>query len=130
MTINIEKLEKLPRCFDYILSKVYYNDKIYNNITTWYNELDKKSGDFTIILNPLISNRVKIVVSKSALEDSPFYPFNQIYNNGNPIPQEVMVGTKLEEKDNMYKMDLWDENHKVHWIGWILKSKILKQEEV
>lgn len=125
-----EKFEHLPKCFKYLLSKVYYNGKIYNNITSWYDSLDRKSGDFDLIINPIISKQIKITVSKGALEDSPFYPFNQIYNNNKPMPKETMLGNKIEDGGNMVKMDLWDENHKVHWIGWILKSKIIKEEEL
>lgn len=130
MTHQMEKLEKLPKCFKYLLSKVYYDGQIYNNIITWYDSLKEKSGQFTVILNPKISNRIKITVARSAMVDSPFYSFNQIYNDNKPIPKEVMIGTKIDERDNMIKMDLWDESHKIHWSGWILKSKILKQEEV
>lgn len=130
MKIKQEKLQELPKCFKYLLSKVRYENDIYSNIIDWYNSLQNKNGQFTIILNPIESKQLRIEVSNTALSDSPFFKFNHIYNNDNPIPEKEMFGIKIEEKDNMIKMDLWNKSRTKHWVGWILKSKILKQEEV
>ena len=37
-----------------------------------------------------------------------------------------MYGIKIEEKDKMVKMDLWDKDHKIHWVGWLLKNWFLE----
>ena len=58
-------------------------------------------GEF-IIINPLSSTNRKVVVKEVALHDTPYFKFNELYNNNNPIPMVEMYGVLLEEKNNCY----------------------------
>lgn len=117
-----EAFTELPKVFSTMVSRVIVDGKEYKNITEWYNALDKKEGEYLILLNAKISDSKKVVVKEQALSDTPFFKFNSIYNNGNPIPKTEMYGMKIDERDKMVKMDLWDKDHKIHWVGWLLKS--------
>lgn len=125
-----ETFTELPKVFKTMISKVIVDGKEYKNIVEWYNSLDNKEGEFNVLFNSITSKLVKIQVSESALKDSPFFKFNEIYNNNKPIPMTIMQGIKLEEEDNKVKMDLWDSEHKINWVGWILKSWILRVTNV
>ena len=117
---------ELTKILTTMVSKVVVDGKEYKNITEWYNSLDKKEGEYTILFNSSTSDFKKVIVKEQALSDTPFFKFNQIYNSNHPIPKTEMYGIKIEEKDKMVKMDLWDKDHKIHWVGWLLKSWILE----
>ena len=116
---------ELPKIFSTMIGKVVVDGKSYKNIVEWYNSLPIKEGEFIVTFNLKDTLETKIVVKDLALSDTPFFKFNALYNNGNPIPKVEMYGIKIDEKDKMVKMDLWDKEHKIHWVGWLLKSWIL-----
>ena len=117
---------ELPKLFTTMIGKVVEDGKEYKNITEWYKSLQEKDGEHILLLNIRNTDSVKVVVKEQALSDTPFFKFNAIYNAGNPIPKTEMFGLKLEENDRMVKMDLWDKDHKVHWVGWLLKSWLVE----
>ena len=121
-----ETYTELPKVLLMLISKVAANGKIYSNIAEWYNSLPEKNGGFSIIINPESTKVIKIKVKDKALSDTPYFKFNELFNNGVPIPMTEMEGIQIEEKEKMVKMDLWDKEHKIHWIGWLLKSWILE----
>lgn len=120
------KFTELPKIFSMLIEKVVADNKEYSNINEWFNSLPKKEGNFTVILNPVKTEVTKIIVKEQALSDTPFFKFNKFYNNDKPIPMTEMYGIKIEEKDKMVKMDLWDKDHKIHWVGWLLKNWFLE----
>lgn len=122
-----ETFTELPKSFKMLIEKVVVDGKEYKNIMEWYESLNNKEGEFTIFLNTKSSKFSKIVVKEQALKDTPFFKFNQFYNDNKPIPMTEMYGIKIEEKDNMIKMDLWDKDHKIHWVGWVLKNNIVQE---
>ena len=120
------KIQALPKFFKTLTSRVQVNGVSYANVWEWFQTLTK-DGNYVVVFNPYVSKTVKIVVKASAQQDTPFFHFNAIYNNGQGIPLTEMIGCRVDERENMVKMDLWNEEHTVHWIGWILKSKILQE---
>lgn len=125
---TIHKFNTLPPFLLTMVSKIRVNNKDYSNIKEWAPNIEY--GENIVIINPVQYDIVKIVVKDSATHDSPFFPFNKLHNNNKPIPLTTMYGKTIEEDDKMIKMDLWDKEHKVHWIGWLLKSWIIKQEKI
>lgn len=117
---------ELPKLFTTMIGKVVEDGKEYKNIVEWYNSLPEKDGEHIVLLNIRNTDSVKVVVKEQALSDTPFFKFNAIYNSGNPIPKTEMYGMKIDERDKMVKMDLWDKEQKIHWVGWLLKSWILE----
>lgn len=45
------KFTELPKVFTTMIERVTVDGKEYKNIMEWYNSLQKKEGDFVIILN-------------------------------------------------------------------------------
>ena len=119
---------ELPKIFTTMVGKVVVDGVEYKNILDWYNTLKDKEGDFEVMFNVKTTTSGKVVVKEQALSDTPFFKFNAIHNGGVPIPFTEMYGVKLEEMDRMIKMDLWDKDRKVHWVGWLLKSWILESQ--
>lgn len=115
---------EIPKTLLNLISSVMVDGVFYKNISEWVSNI--KEGENVLIINPIKQDSHKVVVKESALHDTPFFKFNSIYNAGNPIPKTEMYGIKIEEKDKMVKMDLWDKDHKIHWVGWILRSWILE----
>lgn len=115
---------EIPKTLLNLISNVMVDGVLYKNISEWLSNI--KEGENVLIINPIKQDAHKVVVKESALHDTPFFKFNSIYNAGNPIPKTEMYGIKIEEKDKMVKMDLWDKDHKIHWVGWLLKSWILE----
>ena len=125
---NIQKFNTLPPFLLTMVSKIRVNNKDYSSIKEWAPKIEY--GENIIIINPIKYDFVKITVKESARHDSPFFQFNKLHNNNKPIPLTIMYGIPIEEDNKMIKMDLWDKEHKVHWIGWLLKSWIIKQEKI
>lgn len=115
---------EIPKTLLNLISSVRVDGVLYKNISEWVSNI--KEGENVLIINPIKQDTHKVVVKESALHDTPFFKFNSIYNANNPIPKTEMYGIKIEEKDKMVKMDLWDKDHKIHWVGWLLKSWILE----
>lgn len=114
---------EIPKTLLNLVSCIMVNGKKYNNIKEWSSNIEE--GDNVIILNLPKENVKKIVVKESALQDTPFFKFNEIYNNNKPIPMREMYGLILENREKMIKMDLWDKDHKIHWVGWLLRSWLI-----
>ena len=119
----------LPKFLTTFVGRVVADGVSYSCLSEWFNTLTR-NGTYCVVLNPVVSHQVHIHLKPAAQHDSEFFPFNKIYNNNIAVPSLEMIGTKLDERDNMVKMDLWDISHKYHWIGWILKSHILKEINV
>lgn len=119
------EFEDLPLILKNLLGKVYCNGVYYSSLREWYSTNPK--GENIVILNPISVRTYKIKVKDLAKKDSPFFRFNEIYNNNCPIPLNEMQGKLIDETDKMKKFDLWSEDHNVHWIGWIMKSWILEE---
>jgi len=114
----------IPKTLLNLISSVMVNGVVYKNLKDWCANIVE--GENIIIINPLSSTNRKVIVKEVALHDTPYFKFNELYNNNNPIPMVEMYGVLLEEKDKTVKMDLWDKEHKVHWSGWLLRSWILE----
>lgn len=114
---------EIPKTLLNLVSCIMVNGKKYNNIKEWSPNIEE--GDNVIILNLPKENVKKVVVKESALQDTPFFKFNEIYNNNKPIPMTEMYGLALENREKMIKMDLWDKDHKIHWVGWLLRSWLI-----
>ena len=114
----------IPKTLLNLISSVMVNGVVYKNLKDWCANIVE--GENIIIINPLSSINRKVIVKEVALHDTPYFKFNELYNNNNPIPMVEMYGVLLEEKDKTVKMDLWDKEHKVHWSGWLLRSWILE----
>lgn len=119
---------EIPKTLLLMVSKILVDGQEYSNIKEWAKDL--KPGDYTLIINPLPSKIVRIKVKSNALHDSPFFQFHKQHNNNIPIPLTEMYGIKVDEKDKTVKMDLWDKEHKIHWVGWLLKSWILEESKL
>ena len=118
---------EIPKTLLLMVSKVSTNDgKEYNNIKEWSKNI--KPGENIITINPVTSKKYRIVVKPSALHDSPFFQYHRINNNNNPIPLTEMYGTYIDDRDKSVKMDLWSKDHKIHWVGWLVKSWIIEKE--
>lgn len=115
---------ELPKFLFTFVAPIIANGKKYNNIKEW--DKDKMIGENIIIINPASVEKFKVIVKDSALQKNPFFPYHDNLNNGIPVPKTEMYGEKIQETDKSVKMDLWDKNHKIHWIGWILKSWIIR----
>ena len=115
---------EIPKTLLNLISSVMVDGVLYKNISEWVSNI--KDGENVLIINPIKQDSHKVIVKDLALHDTPFFKFNEIYNNNNPIPMVEMFGVTLEEKEKMIKMDLWDKDHKIHWVGWLLKSWILE----
>lgn len=115
---------EIPKILLNLVSDVMVEGVLYKNIGEWVSNI--KEGENVLTINQIKSNSKKIVVKQCALKDTPYFKFNEIYNNNNPIPMKEMFGVTLEEKEKMIKMDLWDKDHKIHWVGWLLRSWILE----
>lgn len=114
----------IPKTLLNLISSVMVNGIVYKNLKDWCANIVE--GENIIIINPISSTNRKVIVKEVALHDTPYFKFNELYNNNNPIPMVEMYGVLLEEKDKTVKMDLWDKEHKVHWSGWLLRSWILE----
>lgn len=114
----------IPKTLLNLISSVMVDGIVYKNLKDWCANIVE--GENIIIINPISSTNRKVIVKEVALHDTPYFKFNELYNNNNPIPMVEMYGVLLEEKDKTVKMDLWDKEHKVHWSGWLLKSWILE----
>ena len=114
----------IPKTLLNLISSVMVNGVVYKNLKDWCANIVE--GENIIIINPISSTNRKVIVKEVALHDTPYFKFNELYNNNNPIPMVEMYGVLLEEKDKTVKMDLWDKEHKVHWSGWLLRSWILE----
>lgn len=115
---------EIPKVLYNLVSSILFNDVLYNNLKDCSKYI--KDGENVLIINPVKQVNKKVVVKESALQDTPFFKFNELHNNNNPIPMTEMFGVVLEEKEKMIKMDLWDKEHKIHWIGWLLRSWIIQ----
>lgn len=114
----------IPKTLLNLISSVMVDGIVYKNLKDWCANIVE--GENIIIINPISSTNRKVIVKEVALHDTPYFKFNELYNNNNPIPMVEMYGVLLEEKDKTVKMDLWDKEHKVHWSGWLLRSWILE----
>lgn len=58
------------------------------------------------------------------------YNFHIRWNNGRPMPLQVMIGKKIKETSGMIFMELTSVDRSKVWNGWIVKSAILRCEKV
>lgn len=116
---------ELPKILKTMIGSVVVDGNEYKNISEWYEQIKPQVGNYSIIFNAEKNISKKVTVKEQALSDTPFFKFNELYNKNNPIPKTEMYGFVLEEDLKMCKMDLWDKEHKIHWVGWLLKSWIL-----
>ena len=119
---------EIPKILLNLISKVIVNDKEYNSIKEW--SIHARKGENILLLSPTFNTKLKIIVKESALHDSPFFQFHKQHNNNVPIPLTEMYGIKIDERDKTVKMDLWDKEHKIHWVGWLVKSWILEESKI
>ena len=123
-----DTFNEIPKTLLLMVSKILVEGKEYANIKEWSKNI--KEGDNVITINPIITKVMKIVVKDSALQDTPFFQYHKINNNNIPIPFTEMYGIKIDEKEKSVKMDLWDKGHKIHWVGWLVKSWILEESQI
>ena len=119
---------KIPKTLLNLYSKIMVDNVIYKNLKEWSPQA--KIGENILIINPIQEKKLRIIVKESALHDTPFFQYHKMKNNNIPIPLTEMEGIKLEETEKSVKMDLWDKEHKIHWVGWLVKSWIIEQEEI
>lgn len=119
---------EIPKILLNLISGVMVDGVLYKNIGEWAPNI--KEGENVLTINPIKSNSKKIVVKQCALKDTPYFKFNELFNQSRPIPMTEMYGVTIEDSDKMVKMDLWDKNKRVHWIGWVLKNWIVSEENI
>lgn len=131
----MKQFESIPDILLSLNCPVSVNGKKYNTIRDWYTG---QEGEFIITFNAvtdsIVKSELKIgqiqITVKEGMTKLSGLGFHKVHNNNIPMPCNVMVGTVLSEDERKKKMDLWDKNHKIHWVGWVLKSMILKEEQV
>ena len=122
------KFDSIPDILLTLDCPVLVDGVYYNNIREWYHG---QEGEFNIEYNVKSSKGViRITVKEGMTKLLPGFGFHSVHNNNTPMPMNVMEGKILEDNGRMKKMDLWDKNHTVHWIGWVLKSMIIQEESI
>lgn len=119
---------ELPKTLLLMVSKVNSNGKEYQSISEWSKDI--KEGENILVINPCKVKKYRIVVKESALHDTPFFQYHRINNNNKPIPLTEMYGIQVSERDKSIKMDLWNKEHTIHWVGWLVRSWIVEREEL
>ncbi|MBQ4542889.1 MAG: hypothetical protein IJA19_01835, partial [Clostridia bacterium] len=64
------------------------------------------------------------------MEPTKQFNFHLRWNNGIPMPLQVMVGRKIRETSGTVYMELQSVDGSKRWSGWVVKSAIIKCEQV